>query len=295
MFNGFYKKSCAALVFWTIALRCFAFDFNPVSQFIATNFDNQTTAPNARNGIGAVGVSDLPALTNGFTSIVYSNPASFLTIAGANALTNGFASSSITNGLATTNFVQNATNGFVTQSVTNGLASITFVQSSTNGFVDKSITNGFISSVTVPLSATNWIPLAITNALTIAAGNILVTNGIVTLGNAWTIVNLNPALASATWLGSPTSKGGTMSVVATSATQVSRTNYFLLTPPASVTRTNLPIVILSPMFTYDTSATGVIPRFLPGNTNLFDHIYLAVATAPAASTTYILGVSIEQQ
>jgi hypothetical protein len=60
--------------------------------------------------------------------------------------TNGFVTASITNGLATTNYVQSATNGFVTQVVTNGLATTNYVNSITGGFVTSSVTNGLATT-----------------------------------------------------------------------------------------------------------------------------------------------------
>ena len=60
--------------------------------------------------------------------------------------TNGFVTASITNGLATTAYVNAATNGFVTAAVTNGLATISYVNSATNGFVTSNITNGLATT-----------------------------------------------------------------------------------------------------------------------------------------------------
>jgi hypothetical protein len=56
--------------------------------------------------------------------------------------TNGFVTSSITNGLATIAYVNTATNGFATQSITNGLATTNYVNTATNGAVTSAITNG---------------------------------------------------------------------------------------------------------------------------------------------------------
>jgi hypothetical protein len=66
------------------------------------------------------------AQTNGYTSIVNSNAATFLTT-NYLSMTNGHVTASVTNGLATTNYVNTATNGFVQASITNGFITITEV------------------------------------------------------------------------------------------------------------------------------------------------------------------------
>jgi hypothetical protein len=63
--------------------------------------------------------------------------------------TNGLVTSTITNGLATTNFVKSITNGLATtnfvNTITNGLATTNYVNTATNNF-----------GRTVPVSMTNW-------------------------------------------------------------------------------------------------------------------------------------------
>lgn len=84
----------------------------------------------ATNG-GVITVTAL-AQTNGFTSIVTINSATFLTT-NYLSMTNGFVGQSVTNGLATITYVNAATNGFVKSTVTNGLATFHWVTN--RGFI----------------------------------------------------------------------------------------------------------------------------------------------------------------
>jgi hypothetical protein len=88
-------------------------------------------------------------LTNGMTSIVFSNPAALLFTNALPALTNGFVQASITNGLASTSaltnyYLNSNPSNYVTASITNGITI-----PPTNGFVGASVTNG--------LASTNWV------------------------------------------------------------------------------------------------------------------------------------------
>jgi hypothetical protein len=147
------------------------------------------------------------AATNNFTTLVYTNPSAILYTSSLPALTNGFVTSAITNGLATTNYVTNyvnaATNGLVTSSITNGLATTNYVNAATNGLVTSAITNGLAttnfviaatnglvtSSITNGLATTNYV-IAATNGLVTSA----VTNGLATTNYANTITNNFTAL-----------------------------------------------------------------------------------------------------
>jgi hypothetical protein len=100
-------------------------------------------------------------LTNGFTSIVYSNGSTFLTTNLIPGLTNNLLAKSWTNSLGTAAYVStNAfdTNGasaavksailssnYLLASFTNSLASTNYVNASTNGFVTSEVTNGLAS------------------------------------------------------------------------------------------------------------------------------------------------------
>ena len=96
--------------------------------------------------------------------------------------TNGFVGASITNGLATTNFVAvyayplggNPSN-YTTPSITNGLATIIYANSLTNGFVTGGITNG--------LATTNFVisfVYSLTNGSYAATTNFVLAQGYVT-------------------------------------------------------------------------------------------------------------------
>jgi len=111
-----------------------------LTQISATNSANLTTTTNL-----------VVASTNNFTTLVYTNPTAILYTNSLPGLTNGFVTSSITNGLATTNYVNAATNGLVTSSITNGLATTNFVLTQ--------------------ISATNTANLTITTNLVVAATN----------------------------------------------------------------------------------------------------------------------------
>ena len=100
----------------------------------------------------------------------------FISQANQIALTNGYlrlVPVAATNQFATTNYAASlvqATNGFVTASITNGLATTNYVNSATNGFVDASITNGVVFNNRL-LSASNSIVALIpsTNGFSTAA------------------------------------------------------------------------------------------------------------------------------
>ena len=141
-----------------------------LTQISATNSANLTTTTNL-----------VVAATNNFTTVVYSNPVVFLYTNSLPTLTNGFVTASVTNGLATTNYVNSVTNGLVTSAITNGLATTNYVQSysDTNGaaaFYSKNSTNGFTTLVYTNPSAvlyTNSLP-TLTNGFVTAS----VTNGL---------------------------------------------------------------------------------------------------------------------
>ena len=114
-------------------------------------------------GAGLGGSSSNGVTTNWVISYADTNGAG---VAAANAATNalqipttnGFVTASVTNGLATTNYVNAATNGFVTSSVTNGLATTNYVNAATNGFVTSSVTNGLATgSYLQKRLATNYL------------------------------------------------------------------------------------------------------------------------------------------
>ena len=153
----------------------------------ATNAANLTTTTNL-----------VVAATNNFTTLVYTNPSAILYTSSLPALTNGFVTSAITNGLATINYVNAATNGLVTSSITNGLATTNYVNAATNGLVTSAVTNGLAttnfviaatnglvtSSITNGLATTNYVNAA-TNGLVTSA----ITNGLATTNYANTITN----------------------------------------------------------------------------------------------------------
>lgn len=154
-------------------------------------------------------------LTNGHTSIVFSNPSAFLSSGVLPALTNGFVQASITNGLASTStltnyYLNSNPSNYVTASITNGLNI-----PSTNGFVGASITNGLATTNWVNSNfATNGAALVIANqqisarAYTnqIAAGtNILLTTnltGPIVYVNAVAQTFLTNGLATTNWVAS---------------------------------------------------------------------------------------------
>jgi hypothetical protein len=83
--------------------------------------------------------------------------------------TSGLVRATITNGLASTNYVIAATNGLVTKTITNGLASISYVNgvtsgipamitAATNSLVTKAITNG-LASIDYVTGAISGIPI----------------------------------------------------------------------------------------------------------------------------------------
>ncbi len=124
--------------------------------------------------------------TNGFTTMVYSNPAAFLLTNTLPALTNGFVTATVTNGLATTAYVNTATNGLVTSAVTNGLATTNWV--SMNAITTAQLPTGWTTNglgrvlssytnVVIDLSPyTNAEPLSFFIALTNNTTFAFVTN-----------------------------------------------------------------------------------------------------------------------
>jgi hypothetical protein len=100
------------------------------------------------------------ALTNGYLRLVpVAATNQFATTNYAASLvqaTNGFVTASITNGLATTNYVNSATNGFVTASITNGVVFNNRLLSASNSIVALiPSTNGFITAANIPIVSTN--------------------------------------------------------------------------------------------------------------------------------------------
>lgn len=157
---------------------------------------NYPTAPSTRTATVTTVFQSAPAiaLTNGLAStnfalVTATNVAAVLTNQLVIPTTNQFVAASITNGLATTNYVNTATNGFVTATVTNGLATTNYVNTATNGHVTASITNGlattnYVNTATnghiMLLQATN-VAAALTNQLVIPTTNTLATtNWVVT-------------------------------------------------------------------------------------------------------------------
>ena len=170
----------------------------PVGTVYATNF----TATDIGTGFIGNGAG-LTNLSLPYTSITNSP---WIT---TNALTSLIASSnfvtaSVTNGLATTAYVNGATNGLVTSSVTNGLANTNFVltqisatntanliittnyvNSVTNGLVTASVTNGLATTAFVygiGANDTNYVNTATNGLVTVS-----VTNGLATTAFVYTI------------------------------------------------------------------------------------------------------------
>ena len=183
----------------------------------AINASNLVVGLNSTNfalAIGASATNYAKAATNGLASGAFA-PA---------VTTNGFVGASVTNGLATTNYVQNITNGFVSAAVTNGLATTNYVVTATNtlastnwvlaqgylptagtnGFVTASVTNGLATTnfVLTSISATNATNLTVTTNLVIAATNALastnfvnaITNGLATTSYVLQTALLNGAV-----------------------------------------------------------------------------------------------------
>jgi hypothetical protein len=104
--------------------------------------------------------------------------------------TNGFVTSSITNGLASTNYVSSITNGLATTSVTNGLATTNYVSnyvySATNGFSGILTSNGFGTNTTL---------------ITIFSGstNIVATTNYTFGGNGFTVTNAGSTAVNGTY------------------------------------------------------------------------------------------------
>ena len=242
-----------------------------LTQISATNAANLTITTNL-----------VIASTNNFTTLVYSNPAVFLYTNALPGLTNGFVTSSITNGLATTNYVNAATNGFVTSSITNGLATTNYVNAATNGLVTSSITNGLAttnyvnaatnglvtSSVTNGLATTNFVLTQISATNT---ANLTVTTNLVVAAtnNFTTLVYSNPVV----FLYTNALPGLTNGFVTSSITNgLATTNY-----ANSLTNNFTSLVYTNPSSILYTSS-------LPGLTNGF---VTASVTNGLATTNYV--------
>ena len=113
------------------------------------------------------------ATTNGYTYIIYSNPASFAT-------TQQLASA--TNQLATTNYVNGATNGFITVVNLSNYSTTNYVNDSTN-LLSNSLSNNIIQATNglylvlsqQIINATNPIPAQILAAATAVTNNPAIT------------------------------------------------------------------------------------------------------------------------
>lgn len=132
--------------------------------YIINNFTGPT------NGTTKAAVTNIvfPIVQSATNNALATATNSFMPIGTAIPTTNGFVTASITNGLATTNYVNTATNGFVTQSITNGLASTNWVISyaDTNGAAIAAAfnaTNGFVSGGGTTLLQVSNVATAFTN------------------------------------------------------------------------------------------------------------------------------------
>jgi hypothetical protein len=162
---------------------------------ITTNFSGDTVILNATNQT---------FLTNGMTGIVFVQPGYYIPTNTLPALTNGFVTSSITNNLVSmsylTNYAYPTSNPsmFVTSAITNGYATTNFVQSSiysSNAVLNASLLSAMSTTNTANLTITtnlvlasglastnyaNVVGLASTN-LTLSTSNFLSTNGLAQL------------------------------------------------------------------------------------------------------------------
>tara|TARA_R110000868_G_scaffold183873_2_gene425219 strand:- start:1617 stop:4679 length:3063 start_codon:yes stop_codon:yes gene_type:complete len=100
-----------------------------------TNYYNQAQIDSLLSAIKA-GVGVTNAYATNIAGVLVTNQNIYIST--------NYASTSITNGLATTNYV--LAQSFVTASVTNGLATTNYVNAATNGFVTASITNGLATT-----------------------------------------------------------------------------------------------------------------------------------------------------
>jgi hypothetical protein len=126
-------------------------------------------------------------------------------------LLQGYATASVTNGLATTNYVQTATNGFVTAAITNGLATTNYVRTATNGFVTAAITNGLATTnfvlsqgyatavVTNGLATTNYVRTATNGFVTASVTNGMATTNFV-LGQSFATASVTNGLATTNYV-----------------------------------------------------------------------------------------------
>jgi len=143
----------------------------------STNYYNQAQIDSLLSAIRA-GVG----ITNGYATniagVYVTNQSIYISTNYATTnyvLSQGFVTSSITNGLATTNYVNNATNGLVTASITNGLATTNYVKAATNGLPSGIWTLGTASQS----NSTAFAPSTVTNLTSgqIATIEAAITNG----------------------------------------------------------------------------------------------------------------------
>jgi hypothetical protein len=157
------------------------------------------------------------SVTNGLATIGYANLGTNFVgtngLAQLNNASNVLAGKiiTITNGLATTNYV--TSQNYVTASVTNGLATVGYVNVATNGFVTASVTNG-LATIGYANLGTNFVGTnglaQLNNASNVLAGKIVsATNSLaapalvgavplVSLGNALTNNNAAPVILNGT-------------------------------------------------------------------------------------------------
>ena len=129
---------------------------NGVVSFVTNNYIMATSTTNL-----------VKSATNNFTSLVYTNAYSVLYTNILPGLTNGFVTQSVTNGLASTNYV-NSISGIVSNGV------VSFV---TNSYITASATTNLVKSAT-----NNFTSLVYTNPSSVLYTNALpgLTNGFVT-------------------------------------------------------------------------------------------------------------------
>ncbi len=153
---------------------------SPDQRIVAAGYS--LVAQTANNFSGAVSSAQLPGnlattnfvLSQGYATASVTN--GLATTDYVNTATNGFVTADITNGLATTNFV--LSQGYAMASVTNGLATLDYVNSLTNGFVTAAITN--VLATTNFVAAQGYVTASVTNGLATMAYVNSSTNGFVT-------------------------------------------------------------------------------------------------------------------
>lgn len=261
--NGFVDSSI------TNGLSTTNFVLNQIS---FTNAANLTTTTNL-----------VVASTNNFTTLVYTNPSAILYTSSLPALTNGFVTISITNGLASTNFAMSVTNnfttlvytnpssilytsslptltnGFVGSSITNGLATTNYVNTATNGFVGSSITNGLATTNYVNTATNGFVGSSITNGLA-------TTNYVNTATNGFVGSNITNGLATTNYVLTQISSTNSANLTTTTNLVAASTNNF-----TTLVYTN-PLVIL-----YTNSLPGLTNGFVGSN-----------ITNGLATTNYVL-------